>query len=37
MKQPFESSEEIITEKPSVQQYQARAASNSRPLAIHLH
>jgi hypothetical protein len=33
MKQPFESSEEIITEEPSVQQYQARAASNSRTVS----
>ena len=33
MKQPFESSEEIITEEPSVQQYQTRAASNSRTVS----
>ena len=33
MKQPFESSEEIITEVPSVQQYQVRAASNSRTVS----
>lgn len=33
MKQPFESSEEIITEEPLVQQYQTRAASNSRTVS----